>query len=111
RNCRGEVLKGRYPPLGRRFQSRFCHADHVEDEFRRVCALAAARRSALVWSYSRTNGLLLKLWNGDLERFRDLLRRHFGRVEIEERALRHSGQGDKNHDAVELIAVCTRPRR
>ncbi len=110
RDRRGAILKGRYPALGRRFQSAFCRPDRVEGEFRRVSALAAARGAALVWSYSRTNGLLLRRWGGDVDPLRALLLESYRSVDVRERALRHSGAGDKNHDAVELIVVCTGPR-
>jgi adenine-specific DNA methylase len=110
RDAQGELLKGRYPVLARRFQSGFSHPDAVAGEFRRVAALTAARGAALVVSYSRTNGLLLRLLRGRLERFEALLRESYRSVTISERELRHSGQGDKNHVAVEIIAVCRRPR-
>jgi adenine-specific DNA methylase len=109
RNARGAVLAGRYPELTRRFQSRFTSPATVEGEFRRVTAGAADLGAALVWSYSRTNGLLLERWGGRIAPFEALLRERYRRVSIEEHALRHSGQGDKNHAAAELIAVCSLP--
>jgi 16S rRNA G966 N2-methylase RsmD len=110
RDARGRLLRGRYPPLERRFRSGFCFPERVEEEFRRVTERAASLGAALVWSYSRTNGLLLREAGGRTEPLRDLLRERYRDVEIEEHPLRHSGAGDKNHAALEIIAVCRGPR-
>lgn len=111
RNPRGAPLAGRYPELARRFRSRFTSPALVEDEFRRVTEEAAKRGAALVWSYSRTNGLLLERWGGDVRPFEELLHSYFNEVKVSEHRLLHSGQGDKNHAAAELIAVCQKPRK
>jgi adenine-specific DNA-methyltransferase len=105
----GRVTAGRYPAIERRFQSAFASPAAVAGEFRAVTERAAALGAALVWSYSRTNGILLDRWAGEVGPFRAMLGAYYGEVEIEERALLHSGQGDKNHAATELIAVCTGP--
>ena len=110
RNGKGELLRGRYPEIERRFQSAFTSPETVEREFRRVTGLAADRGAAMVWSYARTNGLLLKLWAGDLERFQELLNERYRKVAIHQHGLHHSGSGDRNHASVELIAVCTGPK-
>jgi adenine-specific DNA-methyltransferase len=110
RNARGKVLMGRYPAIERRFQSRFASPAAVEDEFRGVTRAAAACGAALVWSYSTTNGLLFERWKGALGPFEALLRESYAHVRIEEHPLFHSGQGDRNHAANEIVAVCTGPR-
>ncbi len=109
RDARGAPVAGRYPEIGRRFQSRFANPSTVEDEFRRVTGLAAARGAALVWSYSSTNGILFKRWGGAIEPFRALLRERYRTVHIREYPLLHSGAGDKKHAANEIIAVCEDP--
>jgi adenine-specific DNA methylase len=107
----GELLKGRYPVAGRRHQSPFSHASTVADAFRSVCRFAASRGAALVWSYARTNGLLVReVLGGDMGRFRALLGEHYGRVHVDEVPLFHSGAGSRNHAASELIVTCTEPR-
>jgi len=115
RDRSGEILRGRYPALSDRFQSGFCRAARVEDEFRTVIRAAAASGAKLVISYSSPTGLLLKQFarDGDrppLERFRDLCRESYGAVRILERPLMHSGQGDSNISIDELLVVCTEPR-
>ncbi|GIW73197.1 MAG: hypothetical protein KatS3mg102_2739 [Planctomycetota bacterium] len=106
----GRLLKGRYPVRARRHQSRFCSPATVEQEFRTVCGFAAGRGAALVWSYSASNGLLVRAcYGGRLEPLRALLREYFGEVRLQRCRMRHSGAGSRNHDAEELIAVCTRP--
>ncbi len=108
----GAVLKGRYPVLARRFQSSFSHPNTVEGEFRRVLAWCAARGvPTVIWSYSLTNGILVK-HEGPFagERLRLVCGAYYRRVTLKTRALRHSGQGDKNHDAEEVLAICEGPR-
>ena len=65
----------------------------------------------LLVSYSDENGLLLRRWRacGEVDprkRFRDLFRDYYPRVEIRERQLLHSGQGDSNRNVVELLVLC-----
>lgn len=110
RDARGAPTAGRYPLLARRFQSRFANPLQVEDEFRRVTRLAAERGAALIWSYSRTNGVLFERWEGRLAPFLALLGEHYRHVRVEEHALHHSGAGDRNHAAIEVLAICEGPR-
>jgi adenine-specific DNA-methyltransferase len=122
----GRILKGRYPALVGRHQSRFCIPEHVEGEFRRVTEYAARSGASIVWSYSATNGLLIKSWAAEilaagatdpeaareqaLARLEGLIGEFYRSVNIERRRLRHSGSGDKNHDALEILAIGDRPR-
>ncbi len=112
RDADGALLKGRYPVLGERFLSGFCMPDEVEREFRAVTRSAAERGAAVVWSYSETNGLLLKRWPRAerLDRLRALLLDSYRDVEIRQKPLHHSGSGDKNHEAMELLAIGDGPR-
>jgi len=109
-DARGRLLRGRYPALGDRFLSGFCAQGEVVGAFRRTTALVAERGAALVWSYSSTNGLLFQRLPGGVDALRDLLAERYAKVEVARHPLRHSGAGDKNHAAEELIVVCTRPR-
>ncbi len=111
----GKILRGRYPLIGRRFQSRFCKPSFVEGEFRRVAIGCARSGAKLVVSYSNPTGLLLKRFaaRGDrdpVESFRRLCLESFERVEILRQPLTHSGQGDSNLSIEELLVVCSRPR-
>ena len=116
RDRRGEILRGRYPLLANRFQSDFCRPSQVENEFRRVLDATARSGAKLVISYSSPTGLLLKTWarkhpdSDPLLRFRHLALEYFGAVEILQRPLMHSGQGDSNIPIDELLVVCTEPR-
>ncbi|MHC4389950.1 MAG: DNA adenine methylase [Planctomycetota bacterium] len=107
----GELTKGRYPDRAFRHRSGFTQRLQVEAEFDRVSRLAAERGAALVWSYATSNGLLVQhVYKGELSRLQALLEVHYENVVIETFGLHHSGAGDKNHQATELIAVCTGPR-
>ncbi len=112
RDADGALLKGRYPVIGERFLSRFCMPDEVEREFRTVTREAATRGAAIVWSYSATNGLLLKRWPPAerLDRLRALIGECYRDVEIRRKPLHHSGSGDKNHAAMEILAIGDDPR-
>lgn len=111
----GRPTRGIYPALDRRYQSRFCRADGVEAAFREVAQRAAARGAALLVSYSEETGLLLKSWRrkgetNPLGRFGRLFRDSFDRVEIRDRELMHSGQGDSNLKIRELLVLCESPK-
>lgn len=108
---RGQVTVGRYPALARRFQSRFSSPQGVDGAFRAVIARARSLGANLLVSYSPDNGLLLRRWSAAGERnavarFRALFLEHYGQVEIRERSLLHSGQGDRNRDVRELLVLC-----
>ncbi len=115
-NPRGETLRGRYPDIGQRFQSGFCHASRVEDEFRHVIYGAAAAGAKLVISYSAPTGLLLKRYAREdpgqdpIARLEALCRERYRRVRTERQPLLHSGQGDSNIQVEELLVVCCAPR-
>ncbi len=107
---RGKTTKGRYPVIGVRHQSPFCHK-------RALCAETAARGSALVLSYAEENGLWFKvqaergLKPADArEGFLDLARAAYRDVRLETQGLLHSGQGDSNHQVTELLLIARRPR-
>ncbi len=107
----GRLTRGRYPQVGDRFQSDFCRSDRVEAIFRWIAERARALGTKLLVSYSSDSGLLLKRWRSQGEenalfRFRKLFRESFGTVEIRERELMHSGQGDSNKTASELLVLC-----
>ncbi len=116
RDANGAVLRGRYPELGRRFQSGFCSATEVESEFRRVLEASAAARAKLVISYAAPTGLLLKRYRREspsedpVARFETLCREFYADVHTERRPLTHSGQGDAHLEIDELLVVCRRPR-
>lgn len=108
---RGKVTRGLYPIQEARFRSDFCRSGKVEDAFRQVAELAAARGAKLLVSYAEENGLLFKRWLRQGEgnpraRFRQLFRDYFDRVEIRDKALLHSGQGDSNRPIMELLTLC-----
>ena len=111
----GRVLRGRYPEIEERFQSGFCRAPSVEEEFRQVIRAAAATGAKLVISYSSPTGLLLKRYMREtperdpVERLEELCQEAFSDVRTERRALMHSGQGDSNLSIEELLVVCRQP--
>ena len=113
---RGQVLRGRYPEIGERFQSGFCHRSRVEEEFRHVIHGAAAAGAKLVISYSSPTGLLLKCYAREepakdpVARLESICREAYRRVRTERQPLVHSGQGDSNIEIEELLVVCTGPR-
>ena len=115
RNRAGEILRGRYPVIDRRFRSGFCRSGRVEDEFRRVIRASAASGAKLVMSYADPTGLLLRKYGGEpgarrpVSRFRDLCRESYRRVRVDRRRMMHSGQGDSNLQIDELLLVCTDP--
>ncbi len=107
----GKITVGRYPLCQNRYQSEFCKKERVEGAFRRVIEGARRHSARLLVSYSADSGLLLKCWAAEgskdpVARFRALFREFFPRVEIRERALMHSGQGDSNRSARELLVLC-----
>ncbi len=116
---RNRVTKGRYPVGERRHHSAFCRRETVEGEFRDVLRSCSRAGAAAVVSYSRESGLLLRHYREDLglsseqalARFRGLALESYGDVEILERPLQHSGQGDSNIDITELLLVCRKPRK
>ncbi|MEE8142220.1 MAG: DNA adenine methylase, partial [Planctomycetota bacterium] len=108
---KGTVTKGRYPVRERRYQSDFCKADKVEGAFRRIIEAVQKRGAALLVSYSADSGLLLKHWKANgvkdpVTRFHGMFREFFPKVEIRERQLMHSGQGDSNRKVRELLVLC-----
>lgn len=115
---RGAATKGRYPEIGRRHQSAFCRRATVEDELRALLGACARAGAACAVSYARESGLLLRTYrendglseSASLERFQDLARSSYRRVELRERRLAHSGQGDSNRVVTELLLVCREPR-
>lgn len=115
-NGRGRLVRGRYPAIVERFQSGFCSAQKVEEEFRQVLSAAAATGSKLVISYAAPTGLLLKQYvrqdpHADpLKRFRALCKEAYRRASVKRRAMMHSGQGDSNLKIEELLLVCSEPR-
>ncbi len=113
---RGEVTRGLYPLIEHRFQSDFCKRQRVEDSFRDIAKKAAQLGSRLLVSYSEDSGLLLKYWaeQGEtepLKRFHLLFRDYFEKVEIRDRFLMHSGQGDSNIKIREILVLCEQPKK
>jgi len=114
----GKVTKGRYPSVERRLQSAFCRRGTVEEETRDLLGACAGAGAAVVFSYSRESGLLLRKWREDeglsdaaaLERFLGLFRERWRRVELHEKPVLHSGQGDSNVGVTELLVVGKGPR-
>lgn len=114
----GQLSKGRYPERDYRFQSGFCAAPKVEDEFRRLARSSSRLGSSLVVSYALPTGLLFKRFlpgcgteKRALKRFLGLFREHYKRVSLVQRSLMHSGQGDSNHRVTELLVRCRLPRK
>jgi 16S rRNA G966 N2-methylase RsmD len=113
----GKATKGRYPEIERRHQSAFCRRAKVEGELHSLLGACARAGAAAVVSYSRESGLLLRKYREDeglserasLERFQDLARASYGKVELRERRLAHSGQGDSNRVVTELLLLCRDP--
>ncbi len=109
----GALTRGRYPVSEKRFQSRFCSKDGVEDAFRFVIARSHALGANLLISYAADHGLLMKRMRehgveNPVARFREICREVYPKVEVRERELMHSGQGDSNHAARELLVLCER---
>ncbi|MDE0961054.1 MAG: DNA adenine methylase [Planctomycetota bacterium] len=107
----GSLTKGRYPKQEIRFRSDFCSSVRVEGAFRRVAHACKERNSRLLISYSTDTGLLTNRWakQGEQQperRFRELLLEYYGHVEIREKLLMHSGQGDSNRSVRELLLLC-----
>lgn len=114
---RGAPTKGRYPARTSRARSAFCVRSAVEGEFRALVHGVADRGAALVLSYGEENGLLLRTWRDAGASAQDAMRRlaalcgeAFHDVDVERRALLHSGQGDSNHTITELLVIARRPR-
>ncbi|MEM7165663.1 MAG: DNA adenine methylase [Planctomycetota bacterium] len=108
---RGKITRGLYPVQEARFRSDFCRAGKVEGAFRRIAEVAAERGAKLLVSYAEENGLLFKHWvrQGETQpraRFRQLFRDYFDVVEIRDKSLLHSGQGDSNRPTMELLTLC-----
>ena len=110
----GSLTKGRYPAREHRFQSNFCKSEHVESAFREVVEACANLGAKLLVSYSPDSGLLFKHWrthesDGDLSpesRFLELFRDYYPEVELRQRELMHSGQGDSNRSVREVLVLC-----
>ena len=107
----GELTRGRYPGQEKRFTSDFCSSIKAEDAFRSVARSCKERGASLLLSYSTDTGLLTRRWRnlGDenpASRFRNLLLEYYGSVEIREKTLMHSGQGDSNRSVRELLLLC-----
>lgn len=107
----GELTRGRYPVRDRRFQSDFCRVDAVESAFRGVISSCHRLGAKLLVSYSPEGGLLLKMWRAQgekqpLQRFLAMFRDYYSGVEIRQRDLMHSGQGDSNKQVRELLVLC-----
>lgn len=107
----GALTRGRYPVREKRFQSDFCRLDSVEDAFRSVIASCHRLGTKLLVSYSPEGGLLLKMWRAQgelqpLQRFLALFRDYYSGVEIRQREIMHSGQGDSNRQVRELLVLC-----
>ncbi len=107
----GELTRGRYPDQEKRFTSDFCSSIKAEEAFRSVARSCRERGASLLISYSTDTGLLTRKWkkSGDenpARRFRELLLEYYGSVEIREKTLMHSGQGDSNRSVRELLLLC-----
>ena len=109
----GELTRGRYPVSTKRFQSPFCSRDRVESAFRSVIEASHRLGANLLISYAAEQGLLMKCLSDrgveePLRRFREICLETYPRVELRERELMHSGQGDSNRAARELLVLCER---
>jgi len=109
----GALTRGRYPVGEKRFQSPFCSAESVEDAFRGVISRTRELGANLLISYAGDQGLLMQRFarqghENPVARFRELCREYYPSVEIRERELMHSGQGDSNRAARELLVLCER---
>jgi 16S rRNA G966 N2-methylase RsmD len=114
---KGKTTKGRYPVIGRRHRSPFCHRRGVEAELAALCQASARLGAGLVLSYAQENGLLFKVYRDQglsprraRERFLDLARAAYRDVRLETQTLLHSGQGDSNHQVTELLLIARGPR-
>lgn len=114
---RGTTTKGRYPVIGERHQSPFCHKRGVDKELKALCTETAAQGAALVLSYAEENGLWFKIQAEKgatpaeaREGFLDLARAAYRDVRLETKGLLHSGQGDSNHQVTELLLIARKPR-
>ncbi|MDF1665248.1 MAG: DNA adenine methylase [Planctomycetota bacterium] len=114
----GQLSKGRYPERDYRFQSGFCAAPKVENEFRRLAHSSSRLGSSLVVSYALPTGLLFKRFlpgcgteKRALQQFLGIFRECYKKVSLVQRSLMHSGQGDSNHRVSELLVRCRLPRK
>ncbi|MEZ0229777.1 MAG: DNA adenine methylase [Planctomycetota bacterium] len=114
----GAATKGRYPSRDRRHQSAFCRRATVEDEVRDLLEACARSGANVVFSYARESGLLLRRYREDeglsdgaaVDRFLGLARECFRDVELREKSLHHSGQGDSNRVVTEMLVIARQPR-
>ncbi len=109
----GELTRGRYPVSTKRFHSQFCSRDGVESAFRTMIDASYRLGANLLISYAAEQGLLMKCLSDrgieePVRRFREICLETYPRVEIRERELMHSGQGDSNRAARELLVLCER---
>jgi len=109
----GALTRGRYPVAERRYQSSFSSAESVERAFREVIERSHALGANLLISYAADQGLLMRRWRAEgiedpVARFHALCRETYPSVEVRERELMHSGQGDSNRAARELLVLCER---
>ncbi|MEM7262093.1 MAG: DNA adenine methylase [Planctomycetota bacterium] len=110
----GNITKGRYPSREHRHQSAFCRREKVESAFRGVVEACARLKAKLLVSYSADSGLLFRHWRDRSEeealapesRFLELFRDTYADVELRQRDLMHSGQGDSNRSVRELLVLC-----
>ncbi len=109
----GKLTQGRYPAVERRYQSAFSSRDGVEGAFRSIIEQTHALGANLLISYAADQGLLMRRWreqgvDDPVAHFHALCRETYPRVEVRERELLHSGQGDSNRAARELLVLCER---
>ena len=107
----GVLTRGRYPLQANRFRSDFCSGSRVEDAFRRLVKSCHERGARLLISYSTDTGLLTRRWLSQGHQqpaacLRELILEVYSNVEIREQKLMHSGQGDSNRSARELLLLC-----
>ena len=107
----GVLTRGRYPLQANRFRSDFCSGSRVEDAFRRLVKSCHERGARLLISYSTDTGLLTRRWLSQGHQqpaacLRELILEVYSNVEIREQKLMHSGQGDSNRPARELLLLC-----
>lgn len=107
----GALTRGRYPVATQRFRSDFCSRETVEDAFRAVIEGAHRLGANLLISYAADQGLLMRVYadrgeENPVAKFRDLCLETYPHVEVRERTLMHSGQGDSNRAARELLVLC-----
>lgn len=109
----GRLAKGRYPVRSYRFQSDFCSATRVEAAFRKLILRCAEADANLVLSYALPTGLLFRQFvkqtgslDGARAAFVALFQERYKSVELLDRQLMHSGQGDSNIEVTEVLVVC-----